>query len=66
MLIPVPGPMHLTTAFLPHFKSHSEGGVIMNVSSVLGYIPFSIMNPVYNGTKVRFSPCPSPSASPGF
>merc|ERR1712032_745613 len=23
----------------------------MNVSSVLGYIPFSIINPVYNGTK---------------
>ncbi|KAK5241131.1 hypothetical protein LTR16_009731 [Cryomyces antarcticus] len=23
----------------------------MNVSSVLGYIPFSVINPVYNGTK---------------
>lgn len=23
----------------------------MNVSSVLGYIPFSLQNPVYNGTK---------------
>jgi short-subunit dehydrogenase involved in D-alanine esterification of teichoic acids len=23
----------------------------MNVSSVLGFIPFSIINPVYNGTK---------------
>jgi len=26
-------------------------GVIMNVSSVLGFVPYSIINPIYNGTK---------------
>lgn len=49
--INIRGPMHLAIAFLPHFKSLSNGGVVMNVSSVLGYCPFSIQNPVYNGTK---------------
>ncbi|THX89418.1 short-chain dehydrogenase [Aureobasidium pullulans] len=48
--INVRGPMHLAVGFLPHFKS-KKSAVIMNVSSVLGYIPFSIINPVYNGTK---------------
>ncbi|KAK1500549.1 short-chain dehydrogenase [Colletotrichum tamarilloi] len=28
-----------------------ESALIINVSSVLGFIPFSIINPVYNGTK---------------
>lgn len=45
------GPMHLCVSLVPHFNSLSEGGVIMNVSSVLGYNPFSVVNPVYNGTK---------------
>lgn len=48
------GPMHLTMHLLPHLKAHSAAGgaaVIMNVSSVLGLNPFSIVNPVYNGTK---------------
>ena len=48
------GPMHLAINLLPHLKSKSAGGagaVIMNVSSVLGYLPSSIINPVYNGTK---------------
>ncbi|KAI9889835.1 MAG: hypothetical protein M1814_004937 [Vezdaea aestivalis] len=45
------GPMHLAIEFLPHLKVKKEGAVIMNVSSVLGFIPFSIINPVYNGTK---------------
>lgn len=48
------GPMHLTLNLLPHLKAHSAGGtgaVIMNVSSVLGISPFSIINPVYNGSK---------------
>ena len=48
------GPMHLTMHLLPHLKSHSAAGgpaVIMNVSSVLGISPFSIINPVYNGSK---------------
>jgi len=49
--INIRGPMHLAIAFLDHLKSLPDGGVIMNVSSVLGYNPFSILNPVYNGTK---------------
>ncbi|KAF2096115.1 NAD(P)-binding protein [Rhizodiscina lignyota] len=44
------GPMHLAIGLLPHFKS-KPGAVIMNVSSILGFIPISIVNPVYNGTK---------------
>lgn len=49
--INIRGPMHLALSLLPHFKSKANGAVIMNLSSVLGYIPFSIINPVYNGTK---------------
>lgn len=45
------GPMHLCVSLIPHFDSLPNGGVIMNVSSVLGYNPFSLVNPVYNGTK---------------
>jgi short-subunit dehydrogenase involved in D-alanine esterification of teichoic acids len=45
------GPMHLSVLLVPHFNSLANGGVIMNVSSVLGYNPFSLVNPVYNGTK---------------
>lgn len=45
------GPMHLCVGLVPHFNSLPNGGVIMNVSSVLGYNPFSLVNPVYNGTK---------------
>lgn len=48
--INIRGPMHLAIGFVPHFKS-KLGALIVNVSSVLGYIPFSIINPVYNGTK---------------
>ena len=44
------GPLHLTLHLLPHLKS-KPSAVIVNVSSVLGFIPFSIINPVYNGTK---------------
>lgn len=43
--ININGPMHLTIGLLPHFRQKS-GAVIMNVSSVLGYIPTSIINPV--------------------
>lgn len=46
----VNGPMHLTIGLLPHFRQKS-GAVIMNVSSVLGFIPTSVINPVYNATK---------------
>jgi short-subunit dehydrogenase involved in D-alanine esterification of teichoic acids len=44
------GPLHLSIGFLPHFKS-KPGAVIMNVSSVLGFVPFSVINPNYNATK---------------
>ena len=44
------GPMHLAVALLPHFKSKSRA-TIVNVSSILGFVPFSILNPVYCGTK---------------
>ena len=49
--INIRGPMHLTIGLLPHFMSKQDGAVIMNVSSVLGFIPTSIINPNYNGTK---------------
>lgn len=42
--------MHLAVGLLPHFRT-KKAATIMNVSSVLGYIPFSIINPVYNGSK---------------
>lgn len=44
------GPMHLILHLLPHFQK-KDSAVIMNVSSVLGYNPTSLINPVYNGTK---------------
>ncbi|KAI0380518.1 NAD(P)-binding protein [Hypomontagnella monticulosa] len=48
--INIRGPMHLTMGLLDHFKSKPHA-LIINVSSVLGFVPFSIINPVYNGTK---------------
>lgn len=48
--INIRGPLHLATLLLPHL-SKQKVGVIMNVSSVLGFVPYSIINPVYNGTK---------------
>ncbi|MCJ1275926.1 hypothetical protein MMC21_003731 [Puttea exsequens] len=48
--INIRGPMHLAIGFLDHFKTKPTA-LIVNVSSVLGFIPFSIVNPVYNGTK---------------
>jgi short-subunit dehydrogenase involved in D-alanine esterification of teichoic acids len=39
------GPLHLNVSLVPHFNSLPNGGVIMNVSSVLGYNPFSLVNP---------------------
>lgn len=48
--INIRGPMHLILRLLPHLKS-KKYACIMNVSSILGFIPFSIINPVYNGTK---------------
>ncbi|KAF2091362.1 NAD(P)-binding protein [Saccharata proteae CBS 121410] len=49
--INIRGPMHLTLHLLPHLRTKEKGAVVMNISSVLGYIPFSVINPVYNGTK---------------
>ncbi|KAK3323329.1 short-chain dehydrogenase [Cercophora scortea] len=49
--INIRGPMHLVVGLLPHFRQKPEGAVIINVSSILGFIPISIVNPVYNGTK---------------
>ncbi|KAF2836006.1 NAD(P)-binding protein [Patellaria atrata CBS 101060] len=49
--INVRGPLHLSVSILEHFKSQPNGGVIMNVSSALGIIPFNVVNPVYNATK---------------
>lgn len=48
--INVRGPIHLADAFLKHFASKPHA-VIMNVTSVLGFCPFSIINPTYNGSK---------------
>ncbi|OSS47496.1 hypothetical protein B5807_07373 [Epicoccum nigrum] len=48
--INIRGPMHLALSLLPHLKS-KDNALIVNVSSVLGFVPFSIINPVYNGTK---------------
>ncbi|KAH8178104.1 short chain dehydrogenase domain-containing protein [Sarocladium implicatum] len=48
--INIRGPMHITLSLLPHLQAKPHATII-NVSSVLGFIPFSIINPVYNGTK---------------
>ncbi|KAI1612221.1 short-chain dehydrogenase [Exophiala viscosa] len=48
--INIRGPMHLTVLFLPHLLE-KKGGIVINVSSVLGFLPSSVINPVYNGTK---------------
>ena len=48
--INIRGPMHLIVGLMPHFEKKDKA-VIMNVSSVLGFVPFSVVNPVYNGTK---------------
>jgi short-subunit dehydrogenase involved in D-alanine esterification of teichoic acids len=50
--INIRGPMHLSVLLVQkHFSKLKDGAVIMNVSSVLGFNPFSVINPVYNGTK---------------
>ncbi|KAL2075703.1 hypothetical protein VTL71DRAFT_646 [Oculimacula yallundae] len=48
--INIRGPMHLTIGFLDHFKT-KPAATIVNISSLLGYIPTSIINPVYNASK---------------
>lgn len=49
--INIRGPLHLSLKLLPHFQNQPNGAVIMNVSSILGFLPVSVINPVYNGTK---------------
>lgn len=49
--INIRGPMHLCIGFLKHFDANANGACIMNVSSVLGFNPVSVVNPVYNGSK---------------
>lgn len=48
--INIRGPMHLTMGFLDHFKT-KDAATVINISSLLGYNPISIINPVYNATK---------------
>ncbi|KAK2629277.1 hypothetical protein QTJ16_000097 [Diplocarpon rosae] len=48
--INIRGVMHLTIGFLEHFKG-KDAATIVNISSLLGYIPISVINPVYNATK---------------
>lgn len=48
--INVRGPMHLAVGLLAHLQT-KPAACIINVSSVLGFCPSSIVNPVYNGTK---------------
>lgn len=48
--INIRGPMHLCVRLVPHLQT-KVSATIMNVSSVLGFVPFSVINPVYNGTK---------------
>jgi short-subunit dehydrogenase involved in D-alanine esterification of teichoic acids len=43
----VRGPMHLCVCLVPHFNSLPNGGVIMNVSSVLGYNPYRYGNDMH-------------------
>lgn len=49
--INIRGPMHLTLGLLKHFKNKPDGALIVNVSSVLGFVPFAMINPVYGGSK---------------
>ena len=48
-------PMHLSVLLvqkqLAELNDGKGGGCLMNVSSILGFNPFSVINPVYNGCK---------------
>ncbi|PYI03121.1 putative short-chain dehydrogenases/reductase [Aspergillus sclerotiicarbonarius CBS 121057] len=48
--INIRGPMHLALGLLDHLRARPRA-TIMNVSSALAFLPTSIINPVYNGTK---------------
>ena len=49
--INIRGPLHLCVGLIQKHFVNLDKAVIMNVSSVLGFIPFAQVNPVYNGTK---------------
>ena len=49
--INIRGPMHLIIGLIQKHFHKLNSAVLANVSSVLGFVPFSIINPVYNGTK---------------
>ncbi|KAG5752160.1 hypothetical protein H9Q70_005214 [Fusarium xylarioides] len=48
--INIRGPMHLSLALIPHFNT-KPNALIVNITSGLAYIPFSVINPIYSGTK---------------
>lgn len=48
--INIRGPMHLILQLMKHFQS-KPNALVVNVSSVLGFIPFATVNPVYCATK---------------
>lgn len=48
--INIRGPMHLVLQLHKHLKS-KPNALVVNVSSVLGFVPFSTLNPVYCATK---------------
>ena len=50
MLVNVKSALYGMQEVLPHFKSRGEGQVI-NISSMLGRIPFAIIRSAYNGAK---------------
>jgi short-subunit dehydrogenase len=50
MLVNVKSALYGMQEVLPHFKSRNEGHVI-NISSMLGRIPFAVFRAAYNGAK---------------
>ena len=49
--INIRGPMYLCVKLIQQHFSTLDSAVVINVSSVLGFIPFSVVNPNYNATK---------------
>ncbi|OJJ78988.1 uncharacterized protein ASPGLDRAFT_30271 [Aspergillus glaucus CBS 516.65] len=48
--INIRGPIHLTLGLFEHFRS-KQAATVINLSSALGFMPYSVINPVYNATK---------------
>ncbi|PYH95620.1 NAD(P)-binding protein [Aspergillus ellipticus CBS 707.79] len=44
------GPMHLTKRFLSHLRAKPHA-LIINLTSIVAFVPFRLVNPGYNGTK---------------